>query len=108
MHLVVLPAADDAEATLLALEETADHAWEHCDDADAPAVLPGGVITPDGTHVCYTLHFDGDVWQSLYKVRARARASVAVIPRVHRDEVGLRLRLNPPPELARVPGQGQG
>ena len=42
------------------------------------------------------------------KVRARARASVAVIPRVHRDEVGLRLRLNPPPELARVPGQGQG
>ena len=78
MQLVVLPAADDAEATLLALEEAADHAWEHCDDADAPAVLPGGVITPDGTHVCYTLHFDGDVWQSLYKVGARARASVSV------------------------------
>jgi hypothetical protein len=100
MHLVVLPAADDAEATLLALEETADHAWEHCDDADAPAVLPGGVITPDGTHVCYTLHFDGDVWQSLYKVRARARASVSVRVRVSVRVTALGLGLGLPLALA--------
>ena len=41
------------------------------------------------------------------KVRDRARVSVAVVPLVHRDEVGRRLRLDPLPELARVPGQGQ-
>ena len=50
MHLVVLPAPDDAEATLLGLEDTADHAWEHCSDngtkPDSPAVDLGGVITP--------------------------------------------------------------
>ena len=50
MHLVVLPADDDAEATLLGLEDTADHAWEHCSDngtkPDSPAVMLGGVITP--------------------------------------------------------------
>ena len=50
MHLVVLPADDDAEATLHGLEDTADHAWEHCSDngtkPDSPAVVLGGVITP--------------------------------------------------------------
>ena len=80
MHLVVLPAADDAEATLHGLEDTADHAWEHCSDnrtTDGPAVEPGEVITPD-KHLCYNLHFDGDVWQSLYKVGLRVRVRVRV------------------------------
>ena len=74
MHLVVLPAENDAEATLHGLEETADHAWEHCSDdhtkPDSPKVELGGVITPD-KHKCYNLHFDSDVWQSLFKVRVR-------------------------------------
>jgi len=54
MHLVILPAADDAEETLHGLKDTADHAWLHCNDtaqSDAPAVQPGGVMTPD-KHKC--------------------------------------------------------
>ena len=81
MHLVVLPADDDAEATLHGLEDTADHAWEHCSDngtkPDSPAVVLGGVITPD-KHKCYNLHFDSDVWQSLFKVRVRVRVRIRV------------------------------
>ena len=81
MHLVVLPAENDAEATLHGLEETADHAWEHCSDdhtqPDSPKVELGGVITPD-KHKCYNLHFDSDVWQSLFKVRVRVSVRVRV------------------------------
>ena len=85
MHLVVLPAPDDAEETLHGLEDTADHAWEHCSDnrtkPDSPAVELGGVITPD-KHKCYNLHFDSDVWQSLFKVRVRVSVRVRVRVRV--------------------------
>ena len=103
MHLVVLPAPDDAETTLHGLEDTADHAWEHCSDnrtkPDSPAVELGGVITPD-EHKCYNLHFDSDVWQSLYKVRARARASVSVRVRVSVRVTALGLGLGLPLALA--------
>ena len=81
MHLVVLPAPDDAETTLHGLEDTADHAWEHCSDdrtkPDSPAVELGGVITPD-EHKCYNLHFDSDVWQSLFKIDAKGHSHLAI------------------------------
>ena len=103
MHLVVLPAENDAEATLLGLEETADHAWEHCSDnrtkPDSPAVELGGVITPD-KHKCYNLHFDSDVWQSLFKVRVRVSVRVRVRVRLSvsvsvRVSVSLSVRARP-------------
>ena len=50
VQVLGVAAEDDAEATLHGLEDTADHAWEHCSDngtkPDSPAVMLGGVITP--------------------------------------------------------------
>ena len=54
MAIVLLPAADDAEATLLGLEDDAVDAFGH---TPCTKVEPGGIIVPK-THKCFELHFE--------------------------------------------------
>jgi len=63
MKIVVLPASAATEAALEALEDSAAHALEH----DCVEVDTDGTLTPDA-HECYDLHFDQNMWQSIYRI----------------------------------------
>ena len=80
MKMVVLAAADDAEATLEGLKAVAKERFGHC--TSAVEVEAGGTITaytPEATeHVCYDLHFDQDVWQTLFKIDAKGHTHLAI------------------------------
>ena len=74
MKMVILPATDDLEATLHGLEDEAKDGFGHtpCTEVEA-----GGTITPKAHH-CYNLHFDTDVWQTLYKIDTTGMSHVAI------------------------------
>lgn len=73
MKMVLLPAADDSEATLHALEAEANHAFEEtCTEVDSSGVLP---VQMDA---CVELHFDPNMWQTLFKLNATGVQHVAI------------------------------
>ena len=74
MKMVVLPATDDAEATLHALEDKAVDGFGHTPCLEVEA---GGTITPK-EHFCYNLHFDTQVWQTLFKINATGASHLAI------------------------------
>ena len=64
MKIVFMPASDELESTLTGMQEAADLAIEgSCPEADMGAVLT--VASPSS---CYTLHFDDDIWQTIWKI----------------------------------------
>lgn len=74
MKIAFAPTNDDAEATLTGLQQTGDLAIEgNCTDKHAGDTLT--VISPS---VCYHLHFDTEVWQSLYKIDTMGFSHVAI------------------------------
>ena len=74
MKMVILSAPDDLEATLHGLEDEAKDGFGHtpCTEVEA-----GGTITPKAHH-CYNLHFDVDVWQTLFKIDTTGFSHVAI------------------------------
>ncbi|KAL3921335.1 MAG: hypothetical protein SGPRY_004940, partial [Prymnesium sp.] len=73
MKMALLPAADDSEATLHVLEEEANHAFEeNCTEVDSSGVLP---VQMDA---CVELHFDPNMWQTLFKLNATGVEHVAI------------------------------
>jgi len=74
MTMVVLAASDDAEATLSSLAHEAEDGFGHtpCKEVEA-----GETIMP-AEHTCYHLHFDIQVWQTLFKINATGASHLAI------------------------------
>ena len=73
MKIVLLPVGNDNKGTLEGAEAEAKHSLTtDCIEKEA-----GSTITP-AEDTCYMLHFDTQVWQTLYKIDARAVSHVAI------------------------------
>ena len=73
MKVAILPAADGTNETLHALEAEGNHALSlTCEEVDA-----GEMMTPQEDR-CYELHFEDNVWQSLFAINASGLSHLAV------------------------------
>ena len=75
MKIVLIPAADDLEATLHSGEEEANHEMEGVNCTDA---MPGEVLQVASPSSCYNLNFDGALWQSLWKINTAGTSHVSI------------------------------
>ena len=74
MNIVLLPASDDEEETLHGLEAEAEDAFTHtpCTEVDS-----GKTFVP-ALHKCYQLHFDTQVWQTLFRINTTGVSHTAI------------------------------
>lgn len=74
MNIVLLPASDDEEETLHGLEAEAEDAFTHtpCTEVDS-----GQTFVP-ALHKCYQLHFDTQVWQTLFRINTNGVSHTAI------------------------------